>query len=401
MKQIAHKLGMLAAGMSVIFALTLPVLAQQTRVFQDGNSWVREISGELSAAKSLTVKVDVGAVHVIGGSQSSITYTVRSRAMTSSEDKARKSFATYRIASSSHGDTALITADEDGSHRHCSDEFWIKVPQQLRMARVNTEGGEIEVKSLDGHVEAESGGGAVTLDGIGGTVHASTGGGDITVGSIAGDAYLDTGGGAIRVRSVQGKLEVSTGGGSVLVENGGPWVKADAGAGSIVIRKSTGSVHCETGSGTIDLGEIPGEAYMETGSGSLHLNGAYGKVHAETGSGTLALYRVGSGIQAETGSGGITAEFVSGSGLTQSSLETGSGDIIVYISPLLRATLLASIEGSSGHTIHSEFAEFLVHSEGTQWEHQTVTAAGNLNGGGPQIHLVTANGNIQIRKANR
>ena len=144
-----------------------------------------------------------------------------------------------------------------------------------------------------------------------------------------------------------------------------------------------------------------GEAYMETGGGTLRLASAYGKVEASSGGGSLVLGKVGGGVQAETGSGSITAEFVGGGGLTTSSLETGGGDIIVYLSPQLRASLQASIELAAGHSIISDFPEFLVHSEGEDWGPRVITAAGNLNGGGPIIRLVTGSGNIQIRKANQ
>jgi len=109
---------------------------------------------------------------------------------------------------------------------------------------------------------------------------------------------------------------------------------------------------------------------------------------------------VGSGIEAETGSGSITAEFVQGGALTASSLETGAGDIIIYLSPQLRASLQASIELAAGHTIISDFPDFQIRTEGEPWGPR-VKAAGNLNGGGPTIKLVTASGNIQIRKSNQ
>jgi DUF4097 and DUF4098 domain-containing protein YvlB len=398
LKQTMYKFGVLALGM----VLALPALAQQQeRIFRDGNTWVREITGELAPARTLQVRVDLGAVHVTGADQPNITYTVRTRIMTSAEDKARRAFSAYRVSGSLRGDVASLTGDMGQRALHCSDEFMVRVPKQLAAAMIDTEAGEIEVKSIDGQVRAESGGGLIALDGIGGSVHAETGGGTIDVGTVGGDAHLETGGGGIRVRNVQGKLELSTDGGPVVVDNGGQWVRVETGGGSVIVRKSMGSVHCETGGGGIELGEVRGEAYMETGGGTLRLASAYGRVEASSGGGSLALGRVGSGVQAETGNGSITAEFVSGGSLTPSSLETGAGDIIVYLSPQLRASLEANIQLATGHTITSDFPELAVRTEGSDWGPRVVTATGNLNGGGPVIKLTTAAGNIQIRKANQ
>ncbi len=399
--KLANKFGTLA--LLVAFTAALPSFAQQqeVRIFRDGNSWVREIKGEMPAARNLVVRVDLGSVHVTGVAQPDITYTVRTRIITSSEESARRAFAAYHIASYTRNDVANLTGDLDERPKHCSDEFVVQVPTQLALAHVTTEGGGIEVKSIAGRVEAESGGGGIALDSIGGAVSASTGGGGIDVGTVGGDAHLETGGGNIRIRSVQGKLELSTAGGTVVVDDGGSWVRAETGGGSIVIRRSQGSVHCETSGGAIELGDVRGEAYMETGGGTLRLASAYGKVEASSGGGSLMLNRVGSGIQAETGSGSITAEFVGGGTLTSSSLETGAGDIIVYLSQQLRANIEANIELASGHTIVSDFPELQIHTASGSWGQQAVKANGNLNGGGPMIRLATGNGNIRILKSPR
>ena len=65
--------------------ITLGVLAslaagQDTRVYREGSNWVQEITGSFAGAKTLHVKVDMGSVRVEGGSQSGISYEVRTRA---------------------------------------------------------------------------------------------------------------------------------------------------------------------------------------------------------------------------------------------------------------------------------------------------------------------------------
>src|ERR1700682_3224081 len=70
----------------------------QTRVFREGGNWAQEITGSLTAARNLRVKVDVGSVRVQGGSQQAIDYVIHTRAYTSSEDKARHEFEAFKIS---------------------------------------------------------------------------------------------------------------------------------------------------------------------------------------------------------------------------------------------------------------------------------------------------------------
>ena len=80
-------------------------------------------------------------------------------------------------------------------------------------------------------------------------------------------------------------------------------------------------------------------------------------------------------------------------------LETGVGDITIYLVPNINLTIRASIEASTGHSIKSDFPEIRVSSEGGQWGPKQVSAEGSLNGGGPVLKLRTSMGNIYIRRA--
>jgi hypothetical protein len=101
----------------------------------------------------------------------------------------------------------------------------------------------------------------------------------------------------------------------------------------------------------------------------------------------------------ETGAGTITAKFIASSGASDSQLETGAGDITVFLAPSMHVTLHASIEAASGHHIMTDFPEIRVSSEGGQWEPKLISAEGNLNGGGPVLKIRTTMGNIYIRRA--
>jgi DUF4097 and DUF4098 domain-containing protein YvlB len=388
-------------GLSCTVALLAPlVLAQETHMSREGGTWGQEVSGSLAGVKILRVKVDMGSVVVRGGQQQGINYVVHTNCKNSSEEDARRQFEQYKISAYVKGDTAWIVGDWQGGRRprHFSGEFSINVPREISLVKLETEGGNVETTGIAGRVEAESGGGSMRLDDIGAGVSAETGGGSIDVGTVSGDLGLHTGGGSIEIHHATGKVVAETGGGSIEIQSCDQGATLETGGSSIVVRHCNGKVKATTGGGSIDLSDVGGPAEIETGGGSIRLTSAKGHVHAETGGGGIELYGVPS-ARAETGAGGITVKLVNTGGERHDSdLETGAGDITVYIAADVAINVRASVDMGNGHRITSDFPDIHVSSEGDQWS-KTLTADGALNGGGPMLKVHTSTGDICIRKA--
>jgi DUF4097 and DUF4098 domain-containing protein YvlB len=392
-----------AAAAIVALALASLAFGQDGRIYREGGNWVQEVKGELSAAKNLRVKLDTGSVKVQGGSQPGITYVIHRRAFTGSEEKARREFQSNRLSAALKGDTAWIVAERSGKgDRRCSDELIVNVPRNLDLAKIETGGGNVSANTLAGRVEIETGGGTIHLDDIGGGVRAETGGGAIELGTVGGDVSIETGGGNIKINSVKGDIKAETGGGNVDVVSGLQGAVLETGAGSIHMQKCNGRVKASTGGGSIELGEIGGPVELESGAGSIHLASAKGRVEAQTGGGSIELNGATS-VQAETGAGGIVVKLLSSSDArSNSALETAAGDITVYLANDLQITVRAAIEMGNGHKIRSDFSDIHVSSEGRGWPGpQTVTAEGQLNGGGPVLKVRTSSGNITFLRASR
>src|SRR6266571_3245817 len=357
-----------AGTLMVLVSLASLVPAQpQNRVYREGGGWAEEITGSLPAAKNLRVKVDVGSVRIVGGSQQGINYVVRNHAYNSSEDKARREFDSYKISAYIRGETAWVVGEWQGGKlpSKCSAEFVINTPRQMELVKVETEGGSVSATGIAGRADAQSGGGSIHLDDIGGAINAESGGGSVVLISGLQGAVLETGGGSIQVK------------------------------------KCTGSVKATTGGGSIDLGDIGGPAEIETGGGSIRLGSAKGLVRAETGGGSIELNGVPA-ARAETGAGGIVAKFVASSGeRTDSVLETSAGDITVYLASDLAITIRASIELANGHNIRSDFPDIHVRTEGGDYGPKTVSADGRLNGGGPVLKVRATTGDITFRRTSR
>ena len=200
------------------------------------------------------------------------------------------------------------------------------------------------------------------------------------------------------VASAKGEIKAESGGGSVVVLSGLQGAVLETGGGSIRVDKCNGSVKATTGGGSVDLGDIGGPAEIETGAGSIRLASAKGRVQAQTGGGRIQLDGATS-VQAETSAGGIIVKLLaSAEGRNNSTLETAAGDITVYLASDLAISVRAEIEIANGHTIHSDFKDIRVSSEGGQWGPKTVTAEGQLNGGGPVLKVRTNSGNVNFRR---
>src|SRR5712692_3837994 len=382
--------------------ISLASAQQQNRIYREGGNWAEEITGSLTPAKNLRVKVDVGSVRIVGGSQPVINYVIRNRAYSSSEDKARREFDSYKISAYVRGDTAWIVGDwQGGRPKRFSGEFVINVPRDMEWVKVETEGGSVSTTGIAGRADAESGGGSIHLDDIGGAINAETGGGSIDVGNVGSDLNLHTGGGSIEIRAAKGKINAESGGGSVVLISGLQGAVLETGGGSIQVKKCTGSVKATTGGGSIDLGDIGGPAEIDTGGGSIRLGSAKGLVRAETGGGSIELNGVHA-ARAETGAGGIVAKFVASTGeRTDSVLETSAGDITVYLASDLAITMRASGEVANGHQIRSDFSNNTATTESGEYGPKTVSADGRLNGGGPVLKVRTTTGDITFRRTSR
>ena len=389
-----HKQFAVALVLTAIAAL--PAFAQSSRIYRDGNGWVEEITGSLPQAHSLKVTTDIGSIQVNGGSDSDIKYTIRKHSYTSSEESARRAFQQFNISANRRGDVANIEGSWDGGHeRRFNAEFILEVPRSLQMVKLNSDGGNIKVASVGGRLEAETGGGEVHLDDIGSAM-AETGGGSINVGNASGELKLVTGGGSIHVVAAAAHVNLQTGGGSVYVGNAGS-AEVETGGGSVKVNSCSGRANVQTGGGTIELGDVNGPVNMETGGGSIHLSSAKGPVRVSTGGGGLELWKLADGVRAETGAGSITAELIA-TPQSSSSMETSAGDLTVYIASNVKVTIQAEIDTAFGHKINSDFPDLKITTEGGDYGPKTITATGNLNGGGPVLKLETNIGNINIRR---
>jgi TonB family protein len=235
-------------------------------------------------------------------------------------------------------------------------------------ARLETEGGHIQVMDVAGDLTA------------------LTGGGHINVGNIAGEATLRTGGGHIRAGQIGGRAELDTVGGNITVAHAGSFV----------------SVH--TGGGQIDFGEVRGSVRAQTGGGGIRMMYVSGPIELESSSGSICLTRVAGALQAATSGGTITAwinpDAPPGGGNVHlagaSQLSSGNGDLIVFLPRNLAANIDATVANGGERHIEADPALHLVVQVSANGSGQ-VHAMATLNGGGAPLKLKTTGGKIRLQ----
>ncbi len=378
---------------------TLPLMAQEARIYRDGRSWVEESNGSLPASRMLRVVADVGTVKVQGGAPA-LKWVVKKRSWAGSQADAKDEFERYRLRAGKAGETATIELRRSGGgSRRFGVEMYIEIPRDMESIRVDTMAGNVSVNGTTAKLDLNTQGGNINADDIGGAVRANTLGGNITLGTIRGDVAVRSGGGSVTLGNIQGHADISTMGGNISVAamSGGT---VQTGGGCIDVRQSRGDLNASSAGGTLEIGDVVGKAMLQTGGGNIKLGSAKGPVIANTAGGNVELWKLFQGAQVQTGAGAVTVEFVGGhNAFTNSMVRTSAGDVVVYLPGGLPVTVHAASELASGRGVSSDFPELKITSEGGKYGPRTVYADGTLNGGGQILKVRTTIGQIEIRKA--
>lgn len=386
------------AAFWLALVVSLPLLAQHVRVYQDGNAWVEETTGTLPAPRELRINTDIGSIEVRGKARG-ITYVFRKRAIASSREEAERQFQKMKLTAASTGEQAVIDGRllERGLTTLMAD-LSMQVPYDLKKVMLSTGGGAIKLSSLAAAVVGKTGAGAVKLDDMAGPIVITTGGGEVMAGSLGSEAFIKSGGGSVHVDNVAGAAKVFTGGGQVYVGSArGLTVQNDA--GSIDVRHCFGNLMATTGGGSVNVGDVSGSVHVEAGAGGIRVAGSGGNVQVSTGGGSVELFKVAQGARVETPAGAITVQFTGVPGnFTESSLHTGSGDVLVFLPEELPLNVHASSDMAPGYGIRSDVPGIHITKQGSGYGPQSMWAEGVLNGGGPLLRIRTAMGHIDFRK---
>jgi len=298
-------------------------------------------------------------------------------------------------------------------------QFWVQYEVKIPA------GYSVEVKTAAGDIETTDIGGTANLSTQGGNIRAGrlglnwsrnggpgravarleTDGGHIQVQDVAGDLTAITAGGHINTNNIAGDASLRTGGGHIQVAGQiGGRADLDTEGGNITVGAANRFVSVRTGGGQIDFGEVRGSVRAQTGGGGIRVLYVAGPLQVESSSGSICLTKVAGTVQASTREGTIRAwinpDSPSSGGHVQlagaSQLSSGNGDLIVFIPRNLAATIEALVASGDAHLI--EFDQALHMSlQPPPSGSGPLRAVGTLNGGGPPLRLRTTGGKIRVQ----
>jgi TonB family protein len=355
----------------------------------------------------LRLETETGNIRIFTDAANEVRYVVRIETDASGPDAQKLVHQLYLYTSSvASGVTISGRIMEHEQRERVWVTYELHVPRKYNID-VTTHAGNIQVDDVDGRVNLITDGGNITagrvtggirqagvpaarLESIGGghifvrdvtgDLKAVTAGGHITAGNISGDANLSTGGGHIHAGNIRGVSQLETGGGNISVERAGSRVAASSGGGQISFGEAAGAIQAKAAGGGIRVLRVSGPMQLDSNGGSIFLTKVENAVHASTGTGSITAWL-------------SPTLKISGS----SQLESGRGDIVVYVPRDLQMTIEATIDTAVGHHIAADPSLMMKTTYHTGESGKQVRGVCEVNGGGEVLKLRAMEGNIQLR----
>ncbi len=242
---------------------------------------------------SLTVNADRGDIHVVGIDQNAVQIRVLRDVTHASDAETTRILKEHHVVLQQHDNDIFVTAEESRPFGSVSWWRWwgqpnlnvhyqITVPRAFGV-RLKTEGGDVEVATLDGNATARTEGGNLKFNGIEGKVNGETEGGNVEAVACHNELQLLTEGGSIAIEEFTGKgLQALTEGGSIVAEFAGPprsdcTLRTEGGNVTVTIPETAAvnlDAHTDGGTTRTDLPvQVQGEQDRETLRGTINGGG--------------------------------------------------------------------------------------------------------------------------------
>ena len=296
--------------------------------------------------------------------------------------------------------------------------------------KLATSGGDIDLADITGNADVKTSGGDLSLKKINGELVAKTSGGDIDASDISASASVATSGGDIELTGIKGAVKATTSGGDIDVRQCDSEVSLNTSGGDITVSGVGAGLHASTSGGDIDVRQVKGEISLNTSGGDIQVSGTGGPLTVNTSGGDIEAQNIQIGAKANTAGGDIELGDVKGfieantaggdiegqitledfSKDHHATMNTAGGDLTLTIPANMPASIRAKIKirdgGWEDYNIYSDFPIKIESDSSTDedksWRRREgeIQASGDINGGGDLLQLETVNGNIYIKKLN-
>lgn len=179
----------------------------------------------------LTVDIEGGSVVVTGSDAGKVVVHMRARG-------SERRLAKLDWSAERDGEGVTIIGKRDGDWFDWSDDshvsVTVEVPRSYNLD-LQTSGGNLEVKQLEGRAVGRTSGGRITVESVRGEVRMKTSGGSVKARDLQGRVELSTSGGPIEASQIEGNLRAQTSGGGIRIEQTSGSLEARTSGGSINI----------------------------------------------------------------------------------------------------------------------------------------------------------------------
>jgi len=246
------------SGMAVVlilFILAIPSFADISKTWGD--------TLNIKPGGKLIVEADIGAIIISTNDNDKFESEVYAEVDTRDEDRAQDIFDRIAVDVNKKGQSVILTLEYNKKRfsfwkRHGDGlkcEINISIPSQFDV-ELMTAGGSIEVKNLEGSIDAETSGGSLAFENTNGFIRGRTSGGSISMYKCIGDSDIKTSGGSITLERIDGDVEAHTSGGSITLDEIKGAVDASTSGGSItayIVGQPNSDCRLATSGGSINI----------------------------------------------------------------------------------------------------------------------------------------------------
>ena len=430
MMKTLNRVAVYFTWLALFLVAPAPGDAQEATFARDEDGFVETIEQRYTVdpGVTLTLEAETGSVQVESWTNDEVEILIEKRIEGRREDRARSAFEEIEVVLSRRDNEVHIRiVDNDESvifRNRVTVVMNVRVPESCALDLTTVDDnigieqvkgpvtaravdGNIEIRGVEGLVDAGTTDGNVEIEEVTGSITARAVDGDIEINSTRGHAMARTTDGDIEIRNTLGTVAANSVDGDIDIRHVTGDVSATTTDGDIEIRDAQSAVYANTVDGNIETDTTDGEIDAGALEGNIHLFDARGSVKAQTNRGSIEVYVARTSRDTEQTE--TDSLYTVRDPETQRNLETTEGDVTIHLPEDLPATIEA--EGSSGGLLLSRlwredlghiYSDFGINKR--EWGvffYVQSEASGDLNGGGDRIRLKTNSGNIYIKERRR
>jgi hypothetical protein len=353
----------------ILFFLAIAILGNSVFPQVEANKSQDKLKQERTIEKgsSVAVRNEFGAVIVSGWDKNVL------QASTKNVNTSQPIPVKITQDSSNNKKLSIAPAPENKRLRSGDIALEVKVPRDVKLEPIRSDGSEVQITKIDGLVAVTTDSGDVHIRNVG-SLDVHTESGTITIEDVTGAGILQSSRGETDAKNIKGDFTAKTGNGNLRVENVGKNLQVITVNGNVTAQNIQGNFGLVAVNGKINVRCVKGRVEINDTSSQTQLAGIEGDVEVTTANGKanfIGEIRAGKRYR----------------------LKTLSGVVSMLISDALGFTATLS---SYGGQVDSDFVfgENIPHSSNKKNRRLT----GTIGNGQAQIEMDSFDGRVRLGK---